>query len=278
MRNEVLLIGGKLCDRVGAGLDRAQWEMLGMRRSRATSVGVRWLSADLTVPASLRALPDGITHVLYAPAPDRRTPESYGNVYSVGLGNLLDALAERSCLRRFVLVTSTAVWAPSEGARGSAWVDETTPAQPDNFRGAALLRAEEQLQQRLPGVGVALRLGGIYGPGRTRLIDGLRHGSLVAPAGPGHWSNRIHIDDAASACIHLLQLREIQSCYIGTDGDPTDTALFYERLAQLLHAPALRRQFMPPTGKRLSNARLVDSGWAPRWPDALEGYRALLSD
>ena len=47
--------------------------------------------------------------------------------------------------------------------------------------------------------GVTLRLGGIYGPGRTRLLESVRAGrAAYDPRGP-RYTNRIHRVDAASA-------------------------------------------------------------------------------
>lgn len=274
-RPVILLIGGDLCRHIATRLDSARWEVWGLRRSRVTDAAIRWIQADLTDPASLHDLPRGITHVVYAPSPDARDREHYQSAYPLGVGHVLDALPVAT-LRRFVLVGSSAVWPPADPARPMAWVDETTPTRADNFRSEAILQAETALHERLPGRGVALRLGGIYGPGRTRLIERLRSGALIAPDGPGHWSNRIHIEDAARACVHLLGLSDPANCYIGTDGHPTRTGNFYAQLADLLDEPRPPSQVRAPSGKRLSNARLVASGWQPRWPDALAGYRALL--
>ena len=276
MDQKVLLVGGELCRRVASGLDPTQWSIYGLRRHPPTASGIRWIPADLGIPETLRKLPDEITHVLYAPAPDARTLASYETVYPAGLGHLLDALEGRASVQRLVLVNSTAVWPAVDAHDPNAWVGEDTPARPDSFRGDAMVRAETLLRNRLPERSTTLRLGGIYGPGRTRLLDSLRAGTLVSPDGPGHWSNRIHIDDAASACLHLLGLPQPEACYIGTDGHPTDKGSFYDLLADFLSVPRPSRQVMAPTGKRLSNARLTASGWSPRWPDAIEGYRALL--
>src|SRR5690606_148839 len=147
-----------------------------------------------------------------------------------------------------------------------------------NFRASALLDAEAALHALLPpGVGVALRLSGLYGPGRQRLLDGLRAGTVTAPGGPGHWANRIHIDDAAQACAHLLTVADAQPLYIGTDDRPMPTAELYDALARLVGAPLPLRTPKAPGGKRLSNARLRSSGWTPEWPSALEWYRAQLT-
>lgn len=277
MKNVILLIGGDLCHHVAAKLDLDRWDIWGLRRNPMPDSLVRWIQADVTVPDSLHDLPRDISHVLYAPSPDARDQISYQATYRAGVGCVLDALTKTSRLQRFMLVGSTVVWAPINAANAMTLVDETTPTCANNFRSEAILQAEAQLLKRLPGRGVALRLAGIYGPGRTRLIDSLRSGRLVAPDGPGHWSNRIHIEDAATACIHLMNLPKPANCYIGTDGNPTRTREFYEKLADLLGVPRPASRMLPPTGKRLSNARLVGSGWIPRWPDALAGYRAILN-
>ncbi len=113
-------------------------------------------------------------------------------------------------------------------------------------------------------------------PDNRMAEHGLQSGRVAAPDGPGHWANRIHIDDAARACAHLLNLPHPQSLYIGTDDQPMPTAKLYDELAGLIDGPLPKREWRAPSGKRLSNARLRASGWAPLWPDALEGYKACL--
>jgi nucleoside-diphosphate-sugar epimerase len=93
-----------------------------------------------------------------------------------------------------------------------------------------------------------------------------------------HWANRIHVDDAAAAVAHLLQLKSPQPLYLGVDDTPMPLDELYDFLAALIDAP-LPAEGAAPTGvgsKRLRNARLRASGWAPQWPDAREGYAALL--
>lgn len=267
-----LLVGGDLCHRIAMLMDPTQWTIHGLRRRPATDPYVHWLTADLLQAASLHDLPADISHIVYAVAPDARTPHAYRQAYLEGLNNLLDALPETFRLERFILVGSTAVWAPSEDL-----ITEDTPAHPDDFNGEIILEAEALLHQRLPGLSIALRLSGLYGPGRTKVLDLLRAGRLQAPTGTGHYANRIHIEDAASACLHLLNLNEPANCYIGTDGHPIETAKLYDALADQLGVPHPKRHPALPSGKRLSNQRLRDSGWLPAWPDAIQGYQALIN-
>lgn len=265
-----LLVGGDLCHRIAMQMSPTQWTIHGLRRHPETDPYVHWLTADLLQPATLHPLPTDISHVVYAVTPDAHTAHAYRQAYLTGLDNLLDALPQTSRLERFILVSSTAVWAPSEDE-----ITEDTPAHPATFNGKIILEAEALLQQRLPGLGIALRLGGLYGPGRTALLDHLREGRQQAPAGAGHYVNRIHIEDAASACLHLLTLDNPATCYIGTDGHPLEAAQLYDALADQLGVPHPKRRSAPPSGKRLSNQRLLESGWRPAWPNAIQGYRAL---
>lgn len=275
--NTLLLVGGDLCERTAKMLDPQQWRCIGMRRRQMASEPgdpVTWYRADLQDEASLSFLRDGavpeVTHILYAPSPDSRTSADYASVYPQGLSRLLSSLSA-SCLgrlQRCVLVGSSAVWGPSDD-----WVNEDSPVQATNFRAQAILDAEAALHAMLPrGVGVALRLSGLYGPGRAYLVNGLRAGKVIAPDGPGHWANRIHIEDAARACAHLLTLREPEPVYIGTDDHPMPIAEFYDVVAKLAGVSAPQRQPKASEGKRLSNARLRASGWAPAWPNALDWY------
>lgn len=280
--NTLLLIGGDLCERTAKLLDPAHWNVIGLRRSLVAPVdenAISWHQADLLDKDSLSFLGQaefsGITHILYAPSPDSRTMDHYTGVYSLGLPRLLNSLSP-SCLnqlQRCVLVGSSAVWAPTDD-----WVDENTPVERTNFRANSLLDAEAAMHASVPpGNGVALRLSGLYGPGRVQLLKGLQAGTITAPDGPGHWANRIHIDDAAQACAHLLTLANPQSLYIGTDDYPMPIAQLYDALAQMVGAPPPARQRRAPSGKRLSNARLRASGWTPAWPNALQGYAAQSS-
>ena len=127
------------------------------------------------------------------------------------------------------------------------------------------------------GRSVTLRLAGLYGPGRTQLLERLRAGTVQVPRATPHWANRIHVDDAAAATAHLLALDDPQPCYLGVDDTPLPLDVLYDHLARLLDVP-LPATGPPPPGvgsKRLSNARLRASGFVPRWPDARVGYAAL---
>jgi nucleoside-diphosphate-sugar epimerase len=249
-------------------------EVFALRRRppAAGGEGIGWLAGDLTSPATWDGLPAGITRMVYLPAPDARDRETYEAVFLEGLHAMLAAL-DRAALQRVLLVSSSAVY----GDHAGDWVDEDTPARPPGFNGAVLLEAERRLEAQ-PVASTVVRLAGLYGPGRLQLVDRLRAGRVVVPRGPVHWANRIHVDDAAAAIAHLLLLPDAAPLYVGVDDTPLPLDVLYDHLAGLVGAPC------PPEGpapsgigsKRLCNARLRASGFAPRWPDARPGYAALL--
>jgi nucleoside-diphosphate-sugar epimerase len=148
---------------------------------------------------------------------------------------------------------------------------------PRGFNGEVLLEAERLLAAH-PVTSIVLRLAGLYGPGRLQLLERLRAGKAVVPRTLPHWANRIHVDDAAAAIVHLLALPEPQSLYLGVDNTPLRLDVLYDHLTGLLGLPPAVDGPAPAGvgSKRLSHARLCASGFVPRWPDARAGYAALL--
>lgn len=271
----VLLAGcGDVGLRVARELVALGHEVFALRRHPPAmdSSGIHWLAGDLAAPAALDGLPAGVTRLVYLPAPDARDRLAYRAVFLDGLRGLLHRL-DGGAPARVVFVSSSAVYGASDGG----WVDEDTPPDPPGFNGAVLLEAERWLAAQ-PVPSTILRLAGLYGPGRLQLVERLRAGQVIVPRAHPHWANRIHVDDAAAAIVHLLLLPEVLPLYLGADDTPLPLDVLYDHVAALAGAP-LPPDGPPPAGvgsKRLSNARLRSSGFAPRWPDARMGYAALL--
>lgn len=251
------------------------------RRPEGLPPGVVPLAADLTDPASLRSLPEGLDAVVYAAAASGYSDPFYRAAYVDGPRHLLHALAEQGHrLRRFLYVSSTGVYPQSKGE----WVDEETPAEPTDFSGRHMLDGE-QLVLEGPFPATVLRLAGIYGPGRTLYIDRVRDGSARLP-GPGTWTNRIHRDDAAGAIVHLLDLSAPAPLYLGVDDEPSELADLLRWIAAQLGLPEPPPEPREPgpgrtrerSGKRCSNRRLAKSGYRFRFPTYREGYGALLGE
>lgn len=213
-------------------------------------------------------------------AADAPTEEAYRSAYLNGVAHVLDALErDRVTPERVLFVSSTAV----HGDAGGGWIDENTTPEPAGFSGRIMREAEELLLKRFDGTRtspVVLRLGGIYGPGRTRLIDQVRAGTAVIPDQP-RYSNRIHRDDAAGAIVQLCTMAAVPSpVYLGVDNDPAELGDVLRFLAAELGLD------VPPTGslgdarggnKRCSNALLRETGLSFKYPTFREGYRDILA-
>jgi electron-transferring-flavoprotein dehydrogenase len=237
-------------------------EVIALRRRDVAAVaGVRHLRVDLATGEGFARLPRRPDVLVFCAAPDQREEAAYRALYVDGLRRLLDALETP----RLLFVSSTAVYGQDAGE----WVDEDAPAASTRFNGRALLDAERELAGH-PG-GIALRLSGLYGPDRLQLWRRAREGAANAR----RWSNRIHVDDAASALAHLVDLPAPQALYLGNDDAPSlehevqDWLRARDGLAPVAAADG------PASGRRVSNARLRDSGWRPRFPDFRAGYAGL---
>lgn len=272
----LLLAGaGDLARHTAPLLASKGFQVTGLRRQppAAPDADIQWLAADLTQPDTLSPARLNASHVLYAASPDGRDADAYRRIFLEGPANLLNAL-NPDTVERFLFVSSTAVYGSSAN-----WVNDTTPAQPENFNGEILLQAENALRERLGDKLVVIRPSGLYGPGRTMLLQRLQRGDVRVAASPVHWANRFHISDAARACAHLLQLGNPNPCYIGSDGHPLPLTVLYDALADMLGVTRPQRGGapLPMASKRLRPQALLDSGFKPEWPDALKGYRTLIA-
>lgn len=268
-------VGGQLA----AELARDDWEVWGLRR-RPDEVpeSVRGIGGDVSRPSTLRKLPGDLDLVVYAVSPDERAEAAYRNAYVQGLRNLLDSLeAGGGMPSRLLFVSSTAVYGQTEGE----WVDESSPTEPRAFRGGIVLEGEA-LARQVPTGSTVLRLGGIYGPGRTRLVERVRRGEARCPPDPPVYANRIHRDDAAGMLLHLAQLDDPDELYLGVDLDPAPRCQVLRWLARRTGSPEPPRAEESAggdrTNKRCSSERIRATGYSLRYPTFREGYGKLLAE
>lgn len=281
MSGKLLIVGcGDVGNATGMLLARQGWQVYGLRRhSGAVPPPLQALQGDVTRPATLGALGNlDISHVLVTLTPGAFTDEAYRAVYRDGLVNVLKCLDGRP-VSRIVFASSTSVYHQNDGS----WVDEASPTAPRSFAGQVMLEAENLLAN----CGLAsttVRFGGIYGPGRTRLLDRVRQGSIVA-ADCAVYSNRIHSADCAGALAHLLRADceglPVAPRYVAVDCHPAPLREVCEWIAQAcgLDLGSMREEPPPLRGgnKRCSNRALLASGFRFRYPDYRAGYAELLA-
>jgi nucleoside-diphosphate-sugar epimerase len=277
-----ILIAG--CGFVGLATARlfhaAGWEVVGLTLSAESATALanepfRVVACDLADAAALRAHAElrGFDAAIHCASSGRGGPDTYRTVYLGGARNLTEALAPR----RLVFTSSTSVYGQNDGSL----VDEASPAEPDRETGR-ILRETENLV--LASGGIVARLAGVYGPGRSVLLQRFFSGEAVIEGDGGRLVNQVHRDDIATALLTLVQA-EAQGIFNVVDDTPMRQREIYAWLAGHFQKP------IPPTGpidpnrkrgvtnKRVSNAKLRALGWRLSYPsfrDAVISDPALL--
>lgn len=276
----VLIIG---CGDVGGRLARqllaAQWQVYGLRRQVSVlPEGVVPVAGDLAQDACPPAWPQGpIDYVVYCVAASQHDEAGYQAAYVDGLKRVVGWLNyHRQAPARLVFVSSSSVYAQTAGE----WIDEYSPTEPTGFSGRLMLQAEDVARNSGWPASI-VRLTGIYGPGRERLLEQVRQGYRVAHE-PVLFGNRIHSDDAAGLLAFLLQHdakgEPVASCYLGVDDKPAPLAEVVEWLRARLGVQGWAEESTVRRNgnKRCSNARARALGWVPQYASYREGYEAIL--
>ena len=275
----ILIAGfGDIGSRLGLELAEVGHQVFGVRRHSPAESGHKNLlgvSADLSDPETLAALPDDIKHIVYILSPDSRDVAAYRRAFITGLENLLARYGSQSKAPQCVFVSSTSVYGQCHGE----WVDEISATDPNSFTAQVLVEAE----RRVLGANInniVIRFSGIYGRSRESLLRRARLGEPV-PRDPPRYTNRIHRDDCVGVLRFLLQKKLrgeiLESIYLASDDDPAPASEVADWLSKNLDLP-------PPApkseaydqNKRCSNQRIKVLGYQFLYPGYREGYRVLI--
>lgn len=189
--------------------------------------------------------------------------EMYRDIYFNGVRNLLSAFPAA----RILFTSSTSVY----GQCDASWVTEQSETKPLRETSRILLETEQLI---LNEGGIVARLAGIYGPGRSALLRKFLNGTAMVDPENDRFVNQVHRDDIASALFLLLN-REPQLCaqiYNVVDDEPMLQTDCYRWLAQKLNRPpppigrSAQQHKRGDTNKRVSNSKLRQLGWNPRYP------------
>lgn len=241
-RRPVLLIVG--CGDIGlrvAALLHLRWRLIALTSSPARCValraaGIEPLVGDLDAPETLARL-TGLADALLHLAP----PPSQGET-DTRTANLVQALARHGRVRRIVYGSTTGVYGDCAGAR----IDETRAVHPTTARALRRVDAERRLRWygRVFGARVTLlRIPGIYAADRAggHPRERLARGAPVLAAEDDVYTNHIHADDLARACVLALHRgwpqRVVDVC------DDTDLKMgdYFDLAADLEGLPRPRR-------------------------------------
>jgi nucleoside-diphosphate-sugar epimerase len=285
-RPTLLIVG---CGDIGCRvlrLLRGRWRLLALTSSPARCAELRALGAvplvgDLDAPATLGrlgALADAVLHLAPPPAHGADDPRTRA---------LLRSLARGGRVRTLVYASTTGVYGDAGGAR----FDETRAVAPASARARRRVDAEAQVRWfgRRSGVrSVILRIPGIYaldrpgGDPRERL----RRGTPALVAADDVYTNHIHADDLARACVAALVRGQAQRVVHASDDSELKMGEYFDLVADLagLARPsritrAEAEATLPPMllsfmseSRRLANQRLKrELGVVLRYPTVREG-------
>lgn len=264
----------------------------------AEPVVVDGLDRDAVLAAVDRAQPDAIVHQMTALSGDldmrrfERTFAATNRLRTEGTANLL-AAARASGVERVVAQSFTGWPNARSGGPVKTEDDPLDPDPPAQMR--TTLDAIRSLEREVTGFGgVALRYGGLYGPG-TSLVPGGEQWEMVRARkfpvvgdGGGVWSFT-HVDDAASATVAALERWTPGEIYNICDDEPAPVREWLPALAAAVggkpprHVPRWIGRAMGAHMVALmceirgsSNAKARrELGWEPTWPTWREGFPAL---
>lgn len=194
------------------------------------AAGITPIAGDLDQAATLKRLhlsPYAVLHCAPPPASgedDTRTR------------NLLAALASaRSLPRRFVYISTSGVYGDCAGAR----VDETRARAPTTPRARRRVAAEARLRHwgRARPVQLSiLRAPGIYSEDRLP-VERLREGTPALKAEDDVYTNHVHAEDLARACVAAITRGLPQRAYNISDDAELKMGEYFDLVADTLHLP-----------------------------------------
>lgn len=250
---------------------------------RRTAVGAGAMSAGTRVemacdvaaadaPARLAARLGRFTGTAFFLVP----PSGLGQGDDAGALVSLAAWLATNGARRVVVASSTGVYADS----GASEVDQSTVPLAGSARTRRLL-AVERVWSAAGLSCVAVRLAGLYGPGRVIGRRAVSAGEAIG-GDPQAWLNLVHVEDAARALFAAATCTATPAALVISDGTPLRRADYYEALARELGAPAPR--FDGSAVPRGSGSRrcLPQASWqhlgcAPGYPCALAALPGVLA-
>jgi nucleoside-diphosphate-sugar epimerase len=203
----------------------------------------------------------------------------------------VQALRLQGVPRRLVYLSTTGVY----GDCGGEWVDESRPVAPKVPRARRRWHAEQTLRSWSDASGcelIVLRVAGFYGPGRLPLERLKQHLPLVREE-EAPFTNRIHVDDLATACLRAARLPMQSGIFNVSDGCHWSRTEFFARVAREAGLPVPPRLAAAEVKARLSElawsfiaeSRRIDNrrmrerlGVRLRYPDPADGIAASLAE
>ena len=219
------------------------------RAAEWRAAGATPVLADLDDRGSLQriaGLADVILHLAPPPGEGRHDTRTR---------NLLAALGKAKSLpRQLIYVSTTGVYGDCAGAQ----IDETRHLNPESARAGRRVDAERCLRSWGAKNGVAisiLRAPGIYAADRLP-IERLSKGMPALCEADDPYTNHIHADDLAAACIAALRNGGANRVYNVVDDSDLKMAGYFDRVADAFALPRPPRISRQEAEKTLSPVQM----------------------
>jgi nucleoside-diphosphate-sugar epimerase len=268
----ILIAGCGYVGQAAADLFYARgWAVQGWTRSAESAASLSGKpyavrNVDVSRRAEVAECAETFDAVIHCASSSGGDADMYRQLYLDGVRNLLEIFPRSKLL----FTSSTSVYAQRNGS----WVTEESEAKPMRETSGILLETEALVLER---DGIVARLAGIYGPGRSAMLNKFLAGTAIIDSENDRFVNQVHRDDIASALFRLFSREaERAQIYNVVDDQPILQSECYRWLAQRLNRP------LPPFGrstqqrkrgdsnKRVSNAKLRRLGWTPQYPTFAE--------
>jgi nucleoside-diphosphate-sugar epimerase len=251
-RPRLLIVG---CGDIGLrvlALLRGRWQVLALTSSPARvpelrAAGAVPLIGNLDEPATLGrlgGLADAVLHLAPPPSQGEGDPRTRA---------LLQALARGGRVQRIVYASTSGVY----GDCGGAFFDETRAVKPGTARAQRRVDAEAQLRWfgRRTGAAVTiLRVPGIYAANRPggHPRERLQRGTPALVSEDDVYTNHIHADDLARACVAALHRGLPQRVLHASDDTELKMGEYFDLAAELCSLPRAPRITREQAARELS--------------------------
>jgi nucleoside-diphosphate-sugar epimerase len=244
------------------------------RAEALRSPGVTPLALDLSAPGAADQVPP-FDAVVACQSAGGDTAENYRAAYVTANQALLEAAARHGA-NRFVYTGSTGVF----GQRDGSLVVESTPPAPGSPTAEVLVEAERLVCAGAAGVPACLlRLSGLYGPGRSGVLQRVRSGAMSLGPGDDAFMNWCHLDDAVAFVLAALDRGQPGGVYHGSDAAPPRRREVIEWVAQRFGVEPTRSEAAAG-----GPSRRIDSTWTRgalgvtlRYPSFRDGLAPLIA-
>lgn len=238
------------------------------------SGGADSLACDLSSRSEVRALAGPVPSpevIIHCASSGRGGPDAYRGVFVKGTEYLLETFPQS----HLVFTSSTSVYHQVDGEE----VNESSATRPIRETSQLLLEAEQIV---LESGGTVARLAGLYGPGRSVVLRKFLEGTAVIEESGQRILNQIHVQDAASAVLHLAG-GPLRGIFNVSDNRPLSQLECYEGLARHFALP------LPPAGekntsrkrawtnKKVLNQKIRETGWTPAFPSFFDALESLVA-